>query len=467
MRFWTRFLCIAVIICMLAPVNLYAEDAPLTDSEKTQMAGELLTGTMELLLERFVGEDITPESLYEAAMRGMLDSLDPYSQYLSPDELDALQKGFSGSMYGVGISIEISVDETPVINSVLADSPAKNSGLAKGDVILAINGHDVSGMSLDDILALIDEKDVVTFKLKRGSETLEQAVQKARINVPTVTTAKFEDLTDAAKAHDNSALGYIAITEFGDQTAKEFKAATDKLKEQGVTRIAIDLRGNPGGYADSVVQICNLIVPKGPIMFTIDKQGHETQIYSKLEEEPFNKIVVLTDNGTASASEVLASALQDSGAATIVGGTTYGKGVIQSLYPLPPGGAVKFTTEEYLRRSGEKINHIGVIPDVPVESPGFITQPVNLDENNASDTLPEVRAALSYLGYSFDAAENENIYDNSLKQAVKQFQLDSSLEATGDINTDTLIQINVAVYKQYSNSDLVLEKAYEILREGL
>ena len=467
MKFWSRFLCIAVIICMLAPISVSAEDTALSDSDKTQLAGQMITSVMDLLLNRYVGENLTPETLYESALRGMMDSLDPYSQYLNPDELDSLQKGFSGSMYGVGISLDTTDDNTTVISGVLAGSPADKSGLAKGDVILAVNGEDVGGMTLDDVMTLIGETDIVAFKIQRGSETFEQAVPKAQMDVPTVTSEQFEDLTDSAKAWDNSALRYISISEFGDQTAQEFEDMINKLKDEGVTRIAIDLRGNPGGYADAVIKICDLIVPKGPIMFTIDKQGVETEVYSKLEEEPFDKIVVLTDRGTASASEVLASALQDSGAAAVVGDTTYGKGVIQSLYPLPTGGAVKFTTEEYLRRSGKKINNIGVTPDVPVDVPSFITQSADLDENNASDTLPQIRQALSYLGYSFDSTEDETVYDNSLKQAVKQFQSDNGLNADGVLDTDTLVQMNLSIYNEYSKTDLVLEKAYEILREGM
>ena len=467
MKFWSRFLWVAVIVCLLAPISVNAEDAALTDSEKTQTAGELLAGVMDLLIERFVGEDISPEYLYESALRGMMDSLDPYSQYLSKDELDELQKGFSGKMYGIGITLDVSGEKTPYVKSVLAGSPADKSGLMKGDILLEVNKQTAEGLSLHDILSIIDKTDIVSFKIQRGAETFEKSVEKQTIEVPTVTSEPFEGMIDPAKKHDNSALRYVAISEFGDETAREFGDMINKLREEGVKRIAIDLRGNPGGYADSVIKICNLIVPKGPIMFTINKKGVETQIYSVLEEEPFEKIAVLTDRGTASAAEVLASALQDSKAAVIIGETTYGKGVIQSLYPLPAGGAVKFTTEEYLRRNGEKINNIGVIPDIRVEVPGFIMDPVELDDNNASDTLPAIRNALSYLGYSFDPVENENIYDNSLKSAVRQFQSDADIKVNGDLDTDTLTQLNSAVYKSYSKEDRVLEQAYDTLREGL
>ena len=468
MKIRGRFLwAAALILCLSAPVNLYAEDAVLTGSQKTHLAGELIKSVMDLLLEHYIGDEITPEYLYESALRGMMDSLDPYSQYLTADELAKLQKSFSGKMFGLGITLNGSSENFPVINSVLKDSPAERAGLLKGDVLIEINKIDIKGFSLDKILSIIEEKNIVTIKIQRGSETFEKSIEKQEINVPTVTSAQFEDLIDIAEKRDNSALRYIVISEFGSETDNEFGVTINKLLDQGVKRVVIDLRGNPGGYADSVIKVCNRIVPKGPIMFTIDKQSNKIEVKSRLEESPFEKMVVLTDSATASAAEVLASALQDSKAAIIVGETTYGKGVIQSLYPMPVGGALKFTTEEYLRRSGAKIDKIGVTPDVIEAMPDLITDPVILDDNNASDTLPSVREALSYLKYDLKAVNNEKIYDSYLKETVKRFQKDAGIDANGDLDTNTLIQLNLAIYTVYTENDRPLKKAYEILREGL
>ena len=467
MKLFSRFLWVAVVISLLAPMSVYAEDAVLTNAEKTRMAGELLSSVMDLLMERFVGDEISPEYLYESALRGMMDSLDPYSQYLTTDELSDLQKNFSGKAFGIGITLDTSDKNTPIVSSVLHDSPADKSGLEKGDVLLEVNKKDIKGFSLAEILSVIDEADIVTLKIQRGTGTFEKSIKKQELEVRTVASAQFEDLIESAEKRDNNALRYIVIAEFGSETDKEFAETLTKMNDQGVKRVLIDLRGNPGGYADSVVKVCNRIVPKGPIMYTIDKQGKKTEIDSKLEKIPFEKIVVLTDHATASAAEVLASALQDSGAAVIVGDTTYGKGVIQSLYPLPVGGALKFTTEEYLRRSGKKIDKIGVTPDVFETTPDLIMEPVELDANNSSYSLPAVRAILKYLGYSFDAPANDKIYDNSLKEAVKHFQTDSGIEANGDLDTFTLLKLNLAMYSVYSETDKALETAYQILREGL
>jgi len=467
MKLRGRFLWVAAIICLLSPIGIYAEDAIVSDSEKTRLAGELLTDVMDLLLERFVGDEISPEYLYESALRGMMDSLDPYSQYLTSDEVSRLQKSFSGKIYGIGITLNASHEDYPVINSVLKDSPAEDSGLKKGDILREINYKPVKGLLLDEIFSIIDESDIVSIKIQRDSEMFEKTIHKKELTIKSVTSVLLEDKIDIAKKRDNSALRYIAITEFGNETDKEFEEIINMLRDQGVKRVILDLRGNPGGYADSVIKVCNRLVPKGPIMFTIDKKGNKTEIASQLEDMPFEKMVVLTDRATASASEVLASALQDSKAAVIVGETTFGKGVIQSLYPMPVGGALKFTTEEYLRRSGKKIDKIGVTPDVLEAMPNLVTDPVILDADNTSVILPQIREVLSYLDYKLKPPANACIYDANMRETIKQFQTDAGIEANGVLDTNTLIQLNLSLYMVYNETDRPLETAYQILREGL
>ena len=467
MKLRHRFLWVAALVILLAPIGVFAEDIVITNSEKTRLAGELLTDVMDLLMERFVGEEITPEYLYESALRGMMGSLDPYSQYLTTDEVNQLQKSFSGKMYAIGISLESSDKNGPIISNVIKDSPAEKSGLAKGDILLEVNNKEIKGLTLDSVLSIIGESDIVVLKIQRGMETFVKSIEKQEIRILTVASAPFENLIEEAKKRDNDTLRYIIITEFGSETDSEFGETISKLRDQGVKSIVLDLRGNPGGYADSVVKVCNRIVPKGTIMYTVDKQGNKVEIASKLEEAPFEKIVVLIDHATASASEVLASALQDSKAAVLVGEATFGKGVIQSLYPLPVGGALKFTTEEYLRRNGEKIDKIGVIPDITITMPGLITDSVLLDKNNSSETLPLVREVLTYLDYKLAPVSDARVYDSSMIEAVKRFQRDAGIEVNGELDAATLIQLNFALYLVYNETDKPLETAYQILREGM
>jgi len=199
MKLFSRFLWVAVVISLLAPMSVYAEDAVLTNAEKTRMAGELLSSVMDLLMERFVGDEISPEYLYESALRGMMDSLDPYSQYLTTDELSDLQKNFSGKAFGIGITLDTSDKNTPIVSSVLHDSPADKSGLEKGDVLLEVNKKDIKGFSLAEILSVIDEADIVTLKIQRGTGTFEKSIKKQELEVRTVASAQFEDLIESAE----------------------------------------------------------------------------------------------------------------------------------------------------------------------------------------------------------------------------------------------------------------------------
>ncbi|MDR3239211.1 MAG: S41 family peptidase [Clostridiales bacterium] len=351
-------------------IQIITDDSvSLTDEEKAIAAGEMLSGIISLIMSKYTGSQTNPESLYESAIRGIMERLDPYSVYFSPEELSGFEKSLSGNLFGIGVSLEIDADGAPVIAWVVQDSPAEKAGLAKGDRFLEIDGQELLGLSLDKTIALITAaKDTVRLRVQTESGPRELSIPKVELKFATVFTEKFENLLDEARDRNNAGLRYIGVSSVGEDTAQEFQSAIERLRKEGVSRIVLDLRGNPGGYMDVILQLCQFIVPKGPILFTVDKDGNRVVINSNLEKSPFEKVVVLTNNSTASAAEVLASALQDAKAASIVGEKTFGKGVIQSLYRLPTGGAIKLTTEKYLRRSGSEIDQIGVTPDVIVSA---------------------------------------------------------------------------------------------------
>jgi carboxyl-terminal processing protease len=359
-------LCALLSFIIIAPTcpAFADEDTSITESEKTRLAGDLISAAMDLVLERYkYADELTPEYLYENALRGVMAGLDEYSAYLSPNEIYELERGFSGQLYGVGITLIQANGETR-IGVVVNDSPAEREGLRPGDLVYSVNGADVNDMDVQDILSLIAQTNTVIITLERDGAQTDISLQKAQIKFQTVFARKFDELIDTASNKGNRDCGYMYISEFGDETPEEFARAISSFLSGGIKHVVIDLRKNPGGYADSVIDVCNQILPEGPIMHTVDRKGGYVTYKSTLKEKVFEKIVVLTDRYTASAAEVLASALQDADAAIIVGERTFGKGVIQSLYPLPVGGALKFTTEEYLRRSGEKIDEIGVTPNV-------------------------------------------------------------------------------------------------------
>ncbi len=438
-----------------------SDEGKLTDRQKLDYVSNMLSQIIELINDRYVGDKPSIEQLYEAALKGITSTLDQYSEYFTEEELSGFIGNVSSQLYGVGVSITSNEAGEAFIARVVDGSPAKRAGMAMNDVLLYVNSVSVEGMNTDNIRTLIAEKDELTMTVRRGTEIKTFTMTKERIFLETVYVNTFDKLVKAAEDNNNSAVRYVYINTIGENTGKEFIKAINAMKESGVKKIVLDLRGNPGGYMDTTMEICNAIVPKGPIIHTVNSRDVKKVLESDLEQSPFEQIVVLVNRGTASAAEVIASALQDSKAATIVGETTYGKGVIQSLYNLPDGGGLKFTTEEYFRRNGEKLNTIGVIPDIIIKMPSLVTKSVKLTDDKKSDEIPKLKALLAYLGHKVGA--NDNVYDEATRSAVAEFQKKFGIEQTGDLTDETLNAINISVYRKYNEDDLPLAKAYELL----
>ncbi|MCL2461572.1 MAG: S41 family peptidase [Defluviitaleaceae bacterium] len=450
-----KFFIAAIILVMItgASRTAFAADG-LTNDDKNQIAAYMIYQVMALIEDEYMGGDVTPEELYDAAMHGMTSALDPYSQYFTDAELNSFMAPLSGEYFGIGVMIQEDADGQAVIAQVVADSPAEKAGLKAGDIIISIDGV-TADAGLDGMIsALSVSGDPSTVVVKRGSGTLTFTVEKTMLTNQTVFVDAMGDVLPSAKDKDTSSLRYMAITAFGENTADEFRDAVAQMKDEGVTGLVIDLRGNGGGLIDAVLDICRQMVPKGVIMSTLEKSGLSTFYMSDLEETPFKDVVILTDAYTASASEIFAAAMQDSKAATIIGETTYGKGVMQSLYPLPTGGAFKLTTAQDFRRSGAKINGVGVKPDIVITHPPMVNE---TDKNMIS----EVKKILSYIGYP--VSSDGEALDDETKAAIEQFQADCGLPVTGYPYSKTLTLLNYYVYSTYYGSGDVLQKAYDVL----
>lgn len=339
----------------------------LTDEEKTLIAGTLLTDVMDLILEQYAGGEVTPEDLYEAALRGISDILDDYSGYLDEDDWQSLTGALSGKLTGIGVVMRRNTDNQAEIMRVLPDSPAAEGGIRRGDIILAVNGRPAAGLTLDEITAMILDPAIteVSMEMQRGTEKESFRLVKREIASATVYTDRIENILGPSYA-DMPEYRYVSIGSIASSTPEDLRTAIAALKKEGVTHVVLDLRGNSGGYLDAAVDICAQIVPKGPVTHIVTPDEEKRTVYSSLVRQPFQKIAVLTDRDTASAAELITAALQDAKAATVFGETTFGKGVIQTVFPLPTGGGIKLTTEEYLRPNGGRINEIGVKPDIAV-----------------------------------------------------------------------------------------------------
>lgn len=319
----------------------------------------------EVIRECFYGEEISDEELQEGIYRGMVASLDdPYSEYYSKEELEEAVSSNQGISYGIGAYV--SINQTmmmPQISGTMEESPAKAAGLRAGDIIYKVNGEDVQGYSLTKVVSLIKGKEdtevILTIYREGEPDYLEiTAVRGKLIETETVNSGMLED-TDG--------IGYLQITEFDGVTVDQFNEAMAELRAENMKGLIIDLRSNPGGDLGAVVDVARRILPEGLIVYTEDKTGYRKEYTCDGEYELDIPLVVLINEYSASASEILAGAVKDYNIGTLVGTTTYGKGIVQRINRLDDGTALKLTVSAYYTPSGQNIHGIGIEPDVEVE----------------------------------------------------------------------------------------------------
>ena len=334
--------------------------------------------TLGRIHSSYVGE-YTDKKLFEGAMHGMVESLDdPYSEYLDEKGFTRLNEMTDGTFGGIGVVLGQRNKEFVVV-SPMEGSPGAKAGIEAGDKILKVNDADTKGRTLEDVVSTIRGKKGTSVKLllehKNGQQFTADIVRDD-IKVQSV----------AGKMLPDSKIGYIRIAMFNENTGEEFKKTYEKLEQEGMQATLLDLRHNPGGLLNECVKVANFIVPKGPVVSITDKKG-KTQVYeSKLEKVKY-PLAVLIDHGSASASEIVAGALQDTKAGKLFGTTTYGKGCVQSVFHITTSAGVKLTTAMYYTPSGRSIHKVGVTPDVEVELPEKATSDVQLKK--AEDYLKE------------------------------------------------------------------------------
>ena len=327
-------------------------------------------GALRFIETQYV-RDVDYTNLIDGAISGMVKTLDdPHSIYLDPKMYELMRSHTEGSFGGVGIVMGFKDNKITVI-SVMEGTPSEAAGIKTGDEIIAVDGTPTNEIEPEEVVLHIRGEigTDVTLKIRRaGEEDRDYVVRRATIQVHTVAGQMLPD-TDG--------IGYIRIASFSEHTADEFKDAYRALEKDGVKGMIIDLRENPGGLVTSCVAIANMVVPKGPVVSVVQKDGRREEYESELSEEKY-PLVVLIDGNSASASEILAGALQDTGAATIVGETSYGKGSVQVILPLYDDDALKLTIAKYYTPSGRSIDGTGIEPDVRVEPQADGAQDVQL-----------------------------------------------------------------------------------------
>jgi carboxyl-terminal processing protease len=348
-----------------AGLNLYVERATISlgsvsavlDSDAVSKINELTA-----YIGTYYYEDVTVEDLQEGMYAGLLEGLnDKYSVYYDADAYQQTQINTTGQYCGIGAGLAQDQDTMIVsITKIYEGTPSEEAGLREDDIILSVDGTEADSMEVSELVKLIrgEEGTTVHLEIYRPSsdEYLSVDVVRANVTLPSVSYEMLED-----------GIGYIYIDSFEKDTAAQFENAVAALEEQGMQAMIVDLRNNGGGLVDSVVQILDDILPEGLLVYTEDKNGNRQEYYSDGKSSIDYPMAVLVNENSASASEIFAGAIKDYGYGTLIGTTTFGKGIVQTIFPLSDNDAVKLTTAKYFTPNGNYIHGVGIDPDIELE----------------------------------------------------------------------------------------------------
>ncbi len=319
------------------------------------------TEVLTLIKKNYV-EEVKGKELIQGAIKGMVTSLDPHSGYLTPDAFKELQVETKGEFGGIGIQIGIKDNMLTVI-APIEDTPAYRAGIKAGDKILKINNESTKNMSLHDAVAKMRGKKGTSLTITIFREGMKEAKDFTIVR----DTIKIKSVK-AKMLHDN--IGYVKLTQFQESSAADLKKALDKLKKEGMNSLILDLRNDPGGLLNSAVEVAeHFLPPKTLVVYIKGRKGDKNEYYTELQKPGYTDIpmVVLVNQGSASASEIVAGALKDWNRAVIVGVQTFGKGSVQSLIPLSDGSGLRLTTAKYYTPKGTSIQGVGITPDIVVK----------------------------------------------------------------------------------------------------
>ncbi len=317
-------------------------------------------------------QPVDEDTLVLGAIRGMMDSLnDPYTFYYTTEEMEAEQESTDGVFHGIGVLVQATQDAEVEIVRVYANSSAEKVGICAGDIITAVDGEPVTGdvaTVLDNVVNMIAGEDgtQVVITVRRGAETLDFTATRGKVNSSNIDVSILE-----------GNIGYVHIAQFSGDDVTGFEQALNDFKAANISGVIVDLRSNPGGLLTHVLEIADMVLPKGLVTYVEDREGNRTE-YSLDDEYWDIPMVVMVNGMSASASELFTGAFQDDGRGTVVGTNTFGKGIVQTIITFAEDGAgMQYTTESYFTPNGRSIHGIGLAPDVVVE----------LDENSKVDTI--------------------------------------------------------------------------------
>ncbi len=418
------------------------------------------------LIQKSYVKRVDHEQLVHGAIQGMIGTLkDPYSVYMDAPTAERFNDSLDSSFDGIGAQVTIEEGKLTIV-APIKNTPAEKAGLKPRDQILKIDGESVEGLDLYEATSQIrgEKGTVVKLEILRKGASKPFEVEMTREEVPVVTV--FADM----KKEGKKKIGYIEITSFAEGTAREFASELNKLEREEMTGLIIDVRGNPGGMLSSVDDILQqLVTDKKPYVQIEEKSGKKNPYYSGMKERKTYPISVLIDEGSASASEILAGAMQEIEGYHLIGTKTFGKGTVQQAVPLEDGSNIKLTMFKWLTPDGNWIHDKGIKPTVEVEQPGYfhahsltVEKKLTKDMNNE-----EVKVAQELLtGLGFDPGRTDGYFDHQTERAVRAFQSIVKMPVTGVIDAKTAEKLEEAVIKEIQDeqNDLQLQVALKTMK---
>ena len=436
-----------------------------TDTGTERKEFEKLYETFDSLKSEYF-KDIKDSKLINGAINGMVESLDdPYSDYMNEEEASSFHQSISSSFQGIGAEIQ-EKDGHIMIVSPLRGSPAEKAGLKPNDLVMSVDGKSLQGMSSTEAVALIrgEKGSKVELSIKRPGieELMNVSIIRDDIPVETVRGEMIEGEDGIAK---------IQITTFSQNTTNELMEVLGEMHQKGMKGLILDLRQNPGGLLDQAINISSLFVPNEGILFKVeDRNGKVKEYKSSNKGNKSQPLVVVIDKGSASASEILAAAVNESANVPLVGEKSFGKGTVQQAKDFADGSNIKFTTQKWLTPKGNWIHEKGIKPDHEVKLPDYASLPM-IDpekEYKLSASSNEVKAAqqmLKALGY--DPGREDGFFDDKTVKAVKALQKDEKLDQTGILSGKTTFQLMDRLRQQIMKNDTQIIKAVEILKQQM
>lgn len=365
--------------------NSFGKQLVVSSENNGEITSEL--SKYRALIDKYFLGEVDEEKLKEGAIKGYIEGLDdPYTEYISKEDMEDYLADATGNFVGIGIyMVQDTESDKIMVLSPIKGSPAEEAGILPGDLIVSVDGVTYTAEEMTVASNKIKGEVGTTVKIEilRGSETLNFELKRENIKVNPVEGKKLEN-----------DIGYIEFSSFDDGTAEEFKTKFEELQGQGIKSLIIDLRNNGGGIVDEALEIADYVLEKDDvILYEVDKNEKETIEKSKNAPIINMPIIILTNENTASSSEILAGALKDHGKAKTVGTKTYGKGVIQQLLTLPDGSGLKITAEEYLTPNKTQINKIGIEPDEEVKLPDSVKNVLTVEEKDDTQLQKAIEMA--------------------------------------------------------------------------